>query len=250
MLSSSRSIGCCLFSFVSTFLALCCTQPRVTLLILELTPTFRFYLSCFVLLNTSTPKNHSLKPLKHRSKQWNSPQPPSTCDWTRCYVDKARFKCVKLFIGWYFINETTRFHNFVANRIAVIREVSDPTQWIHVTTDLNPGDVASRGKSIQAFEKKDKWLNGPGFFWKSVGEWPSELLNYQTIRKDVPEVKAETALNAVILDESIVTLNKWIMHFSNWHILKKCTAWILGLREILGNGVFFVWNHVKKRRRE
>ena len=33
------------------------------------------------------------------------------------------------------------------------------------------GDDAWRGKSIQSFEKKDKWLNGPAFLWKPIGEW-------------------------------------------------------------------------------
>ena len=75
-------------------------------------------------------------------------------------------------------------------------------------------------------------------------------MDNQTNRKDIPEVKAETAFNAVILDESIVTFNKCIKHITSWHILKKCTAWILDLKEILGNGEYFVWNYVKKRRRE
>ena len=152
---------------------------------------------------------------------------------------------VKLFIAWYFTNEMTRFHNFAANRIAVISEGSDPTQWRYVTTEFNLGDDASRRKSIQSFEKKHKWLNGPGFLSTPIGEqWPTELLNHQTIRKDVPEVKEETVLNVVSLNESIVTFNKCIIHMSSWHILKKCTTWILDLKKMLGNGVY-----VKKRRR-
>ena len=43
----------------------------------------------------------------------------------------------------YINNETTRFHTFVANRIAVIHDGSNPNQWSYVPSELNP---ASRGK--------------------------------------------------------------------------------------------------------
>ena len=92
-----------------------------------------------------------------------------------------------------------RFYNFAANRIAVISEGSDPTQWRYVTTEFNLGDDASRRKSIQSFEKKDKWLNVQfQDFFRHLQEnsGQTELINHQTIRKDVPEVKAETVLDA------------------------------------------------------
>ena len=50
----------------------------------------------------------------------------------------------------YFRNETKRFHTFVANRIAIIRDGSDPDQWRHVGGDLNPADDLSRGLSAEA----------------------------------------------------------------------------------------------------
>ena len=40
----------------------------------------------------------------------------------------------------YVNNEDKRFDTFVANRIAVIREGSDPVQWRFVSGDQNPGD--------------------------------------------------------------------------------------------------------------
>ena len=46
--TSSRSARCWLVSIVSIFLALCCTTPRVTLLILDLSPSFcQSFLLCF-----------------------------------------------------------------------------------------------------------------------------------------------------------------------------------------------------------
>ena len=50
----------------------------------------------------------------------------------------------------YVKNETNRYHTFVANRVAVIRDGSEPNQWNHVGGDKNPSDHAH-------------WLTGPEF---------------------------------------------------------------------------------------
>ncbi|XP_051784871.1 uncharacterized protein LOC127528375, partial [Erpetoichthys calabaricus] len=44
----------------------------------------------------------------------------------------------------YISSESTRFKTFVANRISVIRDHSQPSQWRYVTSALNPADQASR----------------------------------------------------------------------------------------------------------
>ena len=45
----------------------------------------------------------------------------------------------------YVANKDTRFCTFVANRISVIRENIDVTQWKFIGTKLKPADLASRG---------------------------------------------------------------------------------------------------------
>ena len=118
-------------------------------------------------------------------------------------------------------------------------------QWQYVTKEFNPADDTSRGKWIQSFKKKDKWLNGPWFLWKPIAEWPTELLNCQTIPVDDPGVKSETVLNAVLLEESIVAQSMFTQEMHR--VVLKAYQEILWQR-----CVYFVWNHVhvKKRRRE
>ena len=48
----------------------------------------------------------------------------------------------------YIINVDKRFHTFVANRIAVIRERTCPLQWRYVNSACNLADDASRGVKI------------------------------------------------------------------------------------------------------
>lgn len=55
------------------------------------------------------------------------------------------------FVLKYMNNEDRRFHTFVANRVATIRDLSDPTQWRHVSTKENPADYASRGLKVAGF---------------------------------------------------------------------------------------------------
>lgn len=56
----------------------------------------------------------------------------------------------------YLNNEDKQFHTFVANRVATIRETSEPSQWRHVSTKDNPADDASRGIKVPDFLKNNR----------------------------------------------------------------------------------------------
>ena len=61
----------------------------------------------------------------------------------------------------YIANETTWFHTFVANRVNLIREGSEPSLWRYVGTKSNPGDDASRGLSATRQQTMDRWAGIP-----------------------------------------------------------------------------------------
>ena len=60
-------------------------------------------------------------------------------------------------------NESRMFRTFVANRVAEIRESSQPSEWRHVPGKQNPADVASRGMSASQLKNCDLWWKGPEF---------------------------------------------------------------------------------------
>jgi len=70
----------------------------------------------------------------------------------------------------YIANDVRRFVTFVANRVAVIREESEPSQWRHIRSEMNPADYASRGIKPSEAEKLGRWCQGPEFSWKDVAE--------------------------------------------------------------------------------
>ena len=61
----------------------------------------------------------------------------------------------------YISNDQPRWPIFVANRVALIREHSEPSQWHHVSSENNPADLASRG--TKPAELGSLWWNGPSF---------------------------------------------------------------------------------------
>ena len=63
----------------------------------------------------------------------------------------------------YIASEVQRFATFVANRVAVIRQESDPGQWRHVRSELNPADYASPVIKASATGKLERWRCGPDF---------------------------------------------------------------------------------------
>ena len=83
--------------------------------------------------------------------------------WTDCMI-----------VLRYIFNEARRFVTFVANRVAVIREGSKPSQWRHVRSEANPADLASRGIKASETERLEVWKHGPDFLWKDSREWPQQ----------------------------------------------------------------------------
>ena len=66
----------------------------------------------------------------------------------------------------YIGNDAKRFHVYVANRIQMIKEATEPNQWHYVATEKNPADYASRGLgateliSSNWFSGGERWSNG------------------------------------------------------------------------------------------
>ncbi|XP_028679645.2 uncharacterized protein LOC114668167 [Erpetoichthys calabaricus] len=144
----------------------------------------------------------------------------------------------------YISNESTQFKTFVANRISVIRDHSQPSQWRYVTSVLNPADQASRGLSIENFLKSTTWSQGPSFLLKPEKEWPKrpDQLNDSLIEDD-PEVKSCT-VNVTKIEEATEPINKLITYFSDWHRLKKAVAWFL---KVELDDVVAIWNRHRMR---
>ena len=130
----------------------------------------------------------------------------------------------------YISNRKTRFHTFVANRLAVIHDGSLPSQWNHVPSSKNPTDDVSRGL------QSDRWLAGPEFFWMPGEHWPEMPRALQVTAED-PEVKAMACamktVNPPDQPHSQNPLLKLAEHYSSRHKLLRAIAWILKVKKSL-----------------
>ena len=84
-----------------------------------------------------------------------------------CYKNLKEFYwCDSLVALGYIKSVSKRFHTFVANRVQQIHELTNKDDWHHVTTMLNPADIASRGLSAAEIVKNDIWFKGPPFLYE------------------------------------------------------------------------------------
>jgi len=88
----------------------------------------------------------------------------------------------------YIQNKTTRYHQFVSNRIQQIHDLTNPKQWHHISGNLNPSDIASRGSSISSLNKST-WFQGPAFLWENDLSNMLSIQNFTVLQND-PEVKS------------------------------------------------------------
>ena len=138
----------------------------------------------------------------------------------RLHIDSTTYWTDSMIVLGYIANETKRFPTFVANRVAVIRQASEPSQWKHVRSELNPADYASRGIKACEKEKLERWKRGPEFLWKSKEEWPSQPLDVEE-KEDAEEVTAGAA---------VVQTDFWdsLFHrYSSWNRLRRIVAWTI-----------------------
>lgn len=131
----------------------------------------------------------------------------------------------------YINNKTKRFHTFVANRVAAIREVTDECQWRYVSSKANPADEASRGLTADSFMACQRWIGGPDFLRKPKQDWP-EQYDLPLVSAEDPEVKCVLLMNVINAKTEEPTI-RLMNSFSSWTKLKTSVAWFLRLKGIL-----------------
>ena len=88
----------------------------------------------------------------------------------------------------YIHNVTRRFHTFVENRVSYIRSNTDPADWHHVDSVLNPADLLTRPRAIDRQGAIDFWRYGPKFLCSFAKFW-NKSVELHSVAKDDPEVK-------------------------------------------------------------
>ena len=92
---------------------------------------------------------------------------------------------------------------YVANRVCLILDYSNATQWKHVSTHENPADIPTRTMSARKLKRNELWQFGPAFLTKPESEWPK-----QRVATETGEARSEVRDWDTILDKIAVNTER------------------------------------------
>ena len=121
----------------------------------------------------------------------------------------------------YISNESKRFKVFVANRVQMIRNNTNLSQWNYVKSADNPADSASWGLNRAKEAKMKQWFEGPTFLKLPKDSW-NHKQEIGPLESSDPEVKCN--VNLVEIKENILTKFE---NTSNWDKMKRVMALVL-----------------------
>ena len=126
-----------------------------------------------------------------------------------------------------------RYHTFVSNRVALIRDGSGPNQWNNVGGDNNPADHTSQGFKADNFLRQAHWLTKPEFIWQHESLWPMQVEAVGDISDEDPEVKWEVKAYTTSLRKGCDPPLEYSQKCSSWFHLQKVIAWLIRYKDNL-----------------
>ena len=131
----------------------------------------------------------------------------------------------------YIQNESTRFKVFAANRVDVIHQFLEVSQWRHVDTKQNPADITSRGLMPNQISHVDLWINGPNFLLLPENYWPAQPECLTVLNNADAELKRSVSCVATRL--IVDPVMKFIDHYSSLNRLQRIVACFLRVKASL-----------------
>ena len=125
------------------------------------------------------------------------------------------------------LNRSKRFPIFVANRLAIIQQSSDPSEWHFLPSKLNAADLPSRGLMDKPIDCLNSWVKGPQFLWESKALWPQFPVKLDAqFPKEFSPLKHQTVFSNIVTENDCAIL-RLIERCSSLYKLKRLMAWLL-----------------------
>lgn len=125
----------------------------------------------------------------------------------------------------------SRWSTFVGNRVSQILSLFDNTHWAHVTSALNPADIASRGVNPQELCDNALWFLGP--------PWLQEETITYTRPKSISTNMEQRAIKSHVVTDRASEDKVWTK-FSSLHKLVHVIAFckrFLNLKKLRKSGI-------------
>ncbi|GFW11215.1 integrase catalytic domain-containing protein [Trichonephila clavipes] len=111
---------------------------------------------------------------------------------------------------------------FVANRVNEINSLVPSQFWRHVSGELNPADLLSRGISPRLFSDS-LWWEGPSWLLEPPSNWPIDRLACET--SEVEREKRKVRLYNLVAVEGEIPW--YAIKFSNFQSIVRFVSWML-----------------------
>ena len=137
-------------------------------------------------------------------------------------VHKVVFYTVSKVALGYIQNDSRRFYVYPANRVQIIRNVSDPSQWRYIDAALNPADLATRGIAAENLNDS-KWLSGLEFLKEAS---PSFLPATEVVALDTqdPKVRSQVTVHVMSINTALGLGSERFSRFSSFASLRRSLA--------------------------
>ncbi|UYV61861.1 hypothetical protein LAZ67_1006871 [Cordylochernes scorpioides] len=143
-------------------------------------------------------------------------QPDKTFLWTDSQI------C----IDW-IRSDASRWKAFVSNRVSSIQNLTQITDWFHVSSQDNPADCASRGIMPQDLVNHRIWWRGPIWLQENnvryIPSSPTQV-NLNIIQEEVGEGQVLDQTTLIQNSETMLNL-EFIVRYSTMTQLIRITAW-------------------------
>lgn len=116
------------------------------------------------------------------------------------------------------------WQTFVANRTALVLEVSSPDQWNHVSSTDNPADCASRGIPPTELISHPLWWSGPTWLSQSQESWPKQKETFR--QQKCPEEKM-VALTTHLVTAELSIQSDMVIKYSSLTKLIRISSFCL-----------------------
>ena len=119
-------------------------------------------------------------------------------------------------LSWVLSDTIKTKNTYTANRIKDVKKIvfdikekfNVDVQFKYVPTSENPGDLLTRGLTLEQFKNKQElWFYGPSWIRSSVVQWPSSDL--QCLNSDSQNLVMCTVINSVESLEPIVSFDRY-----------------------------------------
>ncbi|XP_055941878.1 uncharacterized protein LOC129971925 [Argiope bruennichi] len=124
-----------------------------------------------------------------------------------CYTDS------KIALAW-IKTPPYKLKTFVATRVSKIQTLTENFQWKHISSQLNPADVISRGLNLHELLTNDLWWCGPDYLPDSK--------NYSSVELDESAISDEQYLTE-LKSQSNISLSSPAV-FQEWFHTYMCLA--------------------------